>query len=419
MKSLLFLLTLTSFSAFAQPLPALVADFKSMLLKSKISPIAEQTFCFDQAGIQGYQVDKMQRIASLTKLITTYFASETLDLNKQFETKLYISGDHLHIEGSRDPYFEEEKLLLLMEALNELKYLKFETVTFNADFIFSDAALSSHMDITPAHTRARLAFYFNPSNAKLIKNTWLAVAQFAKEEGIVLDKTKIPSLQATTIKLSDVNPLVDSAPTILSHKSRPFKDILKSMNVQSKNIVAQLVFLEASRVMSLDAFTASVGIPKTTYKIYNGSGLPVKTSSARYDNWATCKTLLQVIKGLSTSVSIRHNLILSDVLAVNGGSDLGSFRDRFLKQPETHEAVLSKTGTVINTSSLAGSLMIADTEVPFAILNHAANAPLARTFQDQFVARLFHHLGQPTPLVYAKIQIFPWDQSEFLEFDYQ
>ena len=105
---------------------------------------------------------------------------------------------------------------------------------------------------------------------------------------------------------------------------------------------------------------------------------------------------------------------MSDIVGINGGKDLGTFRERFLDYPETHEAVVSKTGTLMHTSSLAGMLMT-DTDIPFAILNHTKSVSSAKKFQDSFVARMFHHLGEPTPLDYTKISIFPWDGSEFLE----
>lgn len=416
MKRWFLLSSVFCLSAFGQSGPALVADFKSMLTKQKITPVTEQAFCYDQNGVGGYQVDKLQRIASVTKLITTLLASENLDLNKRYVTKLYVSGDRLHIEGSRDPYFEEEKLLLLMEALNALKYKSFKRVTFNSDFIFTDAALSSHMDITPEHTRQRLAFYFNTANAKTIKNVWLVTANFAKEEGITLDRTVTPSLSAATITLSNTNPLKDLNPIIYEHKSRPLHELLKSMNVQSKNIVAQNVFVEAVRVRTLFTTLGALGFDKATYSLYNGSGLPLKTTKVRYDNLASCKMVLKTISQLENSL-VKHKLVLSDVVAVNGGVDLGSFRDRFSTQSSTHGAVISKTGTIATASALAGVLSI-NGSVPFAILNHTVSSATARSFQDQFVARLFHHLGEATPVIYEKIQIFPWDDSDFLQAAY-
>jgi D-alanyl-D-alanine carboxypeptidase len=100
-------------------------------------------------------------------------------------------------------------------------------------------------------------------------------------------------------------------------------------------------------------------------------------------------------------------------MAVSGGKDIGSFRDRFLDYPDLHESIISKTGTLKHTSSLAGILLI-NGDIPFAILNHTTNSAGARKFQDRFVSKMFDHLGVPTPLDYTKISIFPWDDSDFL-----
>jgi len=413
MKQLLLLICVFSVSAFAQTSESLVLDFKTMLPKSGISPISEQTFCYNQSGVvEGYQVDKLQRIASVTKLLSTFAASETLDLNKRFETKLYISGDKLHIEGSRDPYFEEEKMMLLMKALNDLGYKSFKTVTFDKNFIFSDVALQSHQDITTSHTRLRLGTYLNSKNVKFLRTQWLAAYTFAQEENVVLDKTRTPSINATTVTLSDGNPLINSLPSIYIYKSKPLHAILKSMNVMSKNLVAQNVYLEAGRVKKIETLMTEKGIDSKSYRIYNGSGLPIKTPNSRTDNLASCRTVIKIIALLSESVK-KHNLILSDIVAVNGGEDLGSFRDRFKDYPETHEAVISKTGTLMHSSTLAGVLLI-NGKVPFAILNHTTSTSNAKKFQDSFVSRFFYHLGEATPMDYSKISIFPWDGTSAL-----
>ncbi len=182
----------------------------------------------------------------------------------------------------------------------------------------------------------------------------------------------------------------------------------------SKNFVAQNVFLEAGRVKKFETLMTEKGIDKKSYLIKNGSGLPIKTANTRTDNLASCRMVIKIVELLSKSLK-KHNLQLSDVVAVNGGKDLGSFRERFLNYPETHEAVLSKTGTLMHSSTLAGVLMIGQ-EVPFAVLNHTTKVTNAKKFQDSFVARLFHHLGESTPMDYTKISIFPWDgTSEILE----
>ena len=393
--------------------PGLTQDFKDLVKVHKLGALSEQAYCYDQNGINGYQVDKLQNIASVTKLLTTLLASENLDLHKQYTTKLYIADNKLHIEGSLDPYFEEEKFLLMMQALNQLGYKSFAEVTFDKNFLFYDLALSQHGIVTTEMTRARMAALFSQKASNQLKTEWLETVKFAKEEGVDLDPSKVPSVLTSSVKISTVNPLFDGNPVVLIHKSLPLHRIIKSMNVMSKNLVAHNIYTEASQKRTFDQLMQELGIDKKTYIIYNGSGLPVRTTGMRLDNKASCKTLLSLIRALKGSI-LKHNLQLSDVVAVNGGKDLGSFRERFLKQPETHQAVISKTGTLAIASTLAGFLMIND-DVPFAILNNTAQTQTARVLQDQFIARMFHHLGSPTAIDYQKISIFPWDGESFLE----
>ncbi len=405
--ALLFLAT----SAFAQT-RELTVDYNAGIAKYKVGSQALQSYCFDgPSGVSGLQVDRPQRIASVTKLFTTFFASEKLNLHNKYSLKVHITPDSLHIEGGRDPYFEEEKMFLLMKGLNDLGYTSFKTITMDDNFIFSDEALSQHREITPAYSRNRLAFFVNKSNRRALLEKWQSVQRFAREEGV--DLSNVPMPQITTIgRVSRVAyPVRDMNETVFVHESLPFHLILKSMNVQSKNIVAHNVFLEAARVQNFDEFMISKGFEKKDFAIYNGSGLPMINGNSRLDNLATCRLVLKVISMLDKSLE-QHKLILSDIVAVSGGKDLGSFRERFKLYPETNQAILSKTGTLMQTSALAGILMMGE-KMPFAILNHSTNSSAARSFQDYFVSRFFHHLGEATPIPYEKISIFPWNKADF------
>jgi D-alanyl-D-alanine carboxypeptidase len=301
-----------------------------------------------------------------------------------------------------------------MKSLNDLGYKSFKKVTFDSHFKFYDLALESHANITPLMTKERLAIFFSNKNSAYIKSKWAMINKFAQEENIDLDPSIIPTIEAVSVQLSEANPLGNLSPSLYIHRSRPLHSILKSMNVMSKNLVAQNIFLEASSVKKFEKLMAENGIDLKTYQILNGSGLPVKSANFRRDNLATCRTVIKVVELLNKSIETK-NFFLSDIVAVNGGKDLGSFRERFKLQPETHEAVLSKTGTVANTSTLAGVLMM-ENQLPFAILNSTSRPSLGRTFQDNFVARMFHHLGAPVPISYTKLSIFPWDGEEFLNF---
>jgi D-alanyl-D-alanine carboxypeptidase/D-alanyl-D-alanine-endopeptidase (penicillin-binding protein 4) len=410
MKKLATLLIILSGGAWGNP--ELTAEFRSLVNKNKLGPVTEQSYCYLQDGkLGGYQPLKLQRIASVSKLFSSLLVSETTNLHRTFKTKIYIGKDSLHIEGGRDPYFEEDKLLLLFKALNDLGYKKFRSITFNRDFLFYDLVLDEYEKITPEKSRTRLFSYVSAKNKNFIESKWKSVRKFALEEGISLDD-RAPALTALSVTISDVNPLKNENTLVFKHESVPFHQILKAMNVQSKNYVAENVYETGMRIKNLTQVLTEKGIKLSSHQIHNGSGLPI-IGKTRIDNQATCETVLKVIEALSDSLE-RQNLVLSDVVAVNGGQDLGSFRNRFRNYPETHEAVISKTGTLKHTSSLAGVLMI-DEEMPFAILNHTSNSAVARNFQDTFVSRMFDSLGTPTPLVYSKISIFPWQGGEFLK----
>lgn len=408
----LFFATLLISSAVQAANPALTAEFKSLVTQSKLGHVTDQAYCYAKDGAtQGYQTEKLQRIASVSKLLTTFLASETLDLNRRFTTKFYIGKDSLHIEGGRDPYFEEDKLLLLLKALNDHGYTSFKKITFNRDFLFYDIAMGEYLKVTPEITKSRLDFYLLGKNPATVRAKWQAISKFAEEEGVTLD-VKAPMLTATSVAISDVNPLLNENPVVFTHQSRPFHNLLKTMNVQSKNYVAENVYLAGSAIKKLPILLAEKGISSTTFQISNGSGLPIINGKSRFDNLASCSTILKVVTLLTESIK-KHNLVISDIMAVNGGKDLGSFRERFLDYPEISESVISKTGTLKHTSSLAGLLLI-NGNIPFAILNHTTNSAAARKFQDRFVSRMFDNLGVPTPMDYTKISIFPWDDSDFL-----
>lgn len=411
MKKLLLLTIFFSFQVKAVS-PALTQEFKTLVAQSKLGTVTEQTYCYSMDGVTyGYQPDKIQRIASVTKLLSTLLASETMDLNRTFLTKIYIGKDSLHIEGGRDPYFEEEKLLLLFKSLNNLGYKSFKKITFTRNFLFHDLAMGSYEKITPEKTRARLAYYLNRKNIAAVRAKWQSVRKFGTEEGVELELIS-PVLSAAVVAISDINPLINENPIRYNHHSRPFHALLKSMNVQSKNYVAENVYEAASAKKSFSTLMLENGISLSTFKIYNGSGLPIIAKNSRKDNLASCSMLLKTMVLLFNSLK-KHNLEMSDVVAINGGKDLGSFRTRFENYPEINDSVLSKTGTLKHTSSLAGVLMNGK-ETPFAVLNHTTNSASARKFQDRFVARMFDYLGPATPLDYSKISIFPWDGSEFL-----
>lgn len=409
MKLTCFILFLT-FNVWAQDDLA-TNHFLELVNRYQLGPLKDQSFCYlDDDKLKGYRQNKLQRIASLTKLFTTLLASENLDLNKKFRTTFYVSKDWLHVEGGEDPYFEEEKLLLLFKALNELGYHHFKRFSFSNKFRFYDLPMGNYRKITPKDSVNRINYYLNRKNKFHVTEKWKKVIDFALEEGVQL-LPDAPRLSADQVFVENNFSVTEDFTTYI-HDSKKLYSLVKSMNVQSKNFVSENIYQIASSVKNIDVLLLEKEISKDSFIINNGSGLPILSGNKRINNHSTCATLLRVISLLVESLK-KHNLLLSEVLAVNGGLDFGSFRERFKDFPETFHSVLAKTGTLKDTSSLAG-ILLTDVLRPFAILNHTIHTDSARRFQDHFVAKLFDLIGPPLPLVYQKISIFPWDETPFL-----
>lgn len=410
MKRFIVIFFIFVFNVFAEEDLAM-EYFKDLSNQYKIFPLSEQSFCYkDSEGLKGYRVQSLQRIASISKIFTTYLASENLDLHKRFRTQFLILNDSLHIKGGQDPYFEEEKLFLLFHALNEMGFKHFKKITFDSSFHFYDLPLGRYLKITPSLTRSRLKFYVDKKNLIYIKKKWNDVQKFAEEEGVKLP-ISLPEITADIVAFVDQDIEGEGAHSLV-HESKPLYQIIKSMNVQSKNFVSENIFTMASKIQSMSNLLSNNGIGTDTYLIKNGSGLPILDTRVREDNLASCETILKLMILLEKSIQ-KFNLTLSEIMAINGGVDLGSFRNRFKPFPEIFNSVLAKTGTLKNSSTLAG-ILLAPNDIPFAVLNHTTETDSARLFQDHFVSKLFDLLGPAKPLIYKKISIFPWDETPFL-----
>lgn len=406
-----FILGFLLLSSSLEASETLNGSFARLLRSHKISPLSEQSYCYIHKGeVLGYNVRKKQRIASLTKVLTTLLAIKKSDFQKRYRTRIYHADGRLHIAGGLDPYWEEDKLLLLLHALNELGIEEVDELSFDRNFIFTDLAFSSHADITPEHTRERLQFLLGAGGKKTITSLWNGVRSFGNEEGVNLPSSA-PIFRARKVSILNSNPLADQNPMAFVHVSKTLGQTLKAMNVMSKNHVSQNIFREFTRDESFESFMIGLGFKASEFSINNGSGLPT-LSLARQDNEASCTLLLRVFEILEEETH-KQGFPLSDILAVAGSGDLGSFRNRFRNAPWLSAGLMAKTGTLRHTSSLAGYLSL-DTLSPFAILNHTSSAQSARKFQEDFVESLFSELGNPVAIPYEKISIFPWDGEDFL-----
>ncbi|MGZ3807409.1 MAG: D-alanyl-D-alanine carboxypeptidase, partial [Bacteriovorax sp.] len=111
----------------------------SQQLKEQGLEAKDQAYCYtnEEGKAEGANLDLRIRLASVSKLVTSLWAVEKLGVDHKYETKLFIKGNNLHIQGSYDPFLGNEKMFFLVSQLNELGFTKFDTITFDKNLLIN------------------------------------------------------------------------------------------------------------------------------------------------------------------------------------------------------------------------------------------------------------------------------------------
>jgi hypothetical protein len=395
-------------------------------------------YCFIKDGkIIGSNPLKLKRIASVSKLFTTYFALHKFKLGKKFNTTALLSpdGSHLHLRGGLDPFFEEEKIFSMMLELYNIGYKNITKITFDEKFSFAYGSGGQYEDLSSKTFKNKMATkilsYLNKKewtyklkrgnyNNDFITNDYTGLIDLMNKMDFDL---KVPADFRFSIKSVKYVPGTCSSCTgydSFTHTSIKLQKYIKAMNIHSKNFLAQYLFdlsggvNEFYKVLSNNVFSGKhLGDIKKIVKVGNGSGLPDKRNG-RIDNEATCSAVVQVIKSLNSKIK-SLKLKTQDLVAVPG-VDYGTFRKR-LRYDDISNTVLAKTGTVNQTSALGGSLYNEGSLVPFAILDHTGQASRARKVQDEFISVLKDDLGLSGSFTYVSETTFPLRAIEFFRTD--
>jgi D-alanyl-D-alanine carboxypeptidase len=101
---------------------------------------AKASFCFavENGAVTGYNEDQQVRTASVTKTMTTFWAVEQLGPNYQYSTYIYFqpSTHEMHIAGTRDPFFDRDRLFSLIADLNKKGVSEINRLTIDRNFWF-------------------------------------------------------------------------------------------------------------------------------------------------------------------------------------------------------------------------------------------------------------------------------------------
>ncbi len=84
----------------------------------------------------GKNLNERLPIASVSKVYTSLMAVTSFNLEHKFFTQIYVTAApggsfDVHLQGSRDPYFNKFKMHMIISRLNEMKVTKIRNLTFD------------------------------------------------------------------------------------------------------------------------------------------------------------------------------------------------------------------------------------------------------------------------------------------------
>lgn len=335
------------------------------------------SFCYlldqsPEAVVEGQNIDQRLPIASVSKVITSWWAMGSVGPNYQMSTRIYItpvSNDphrkvvDIHFAGARDPYFGKESLHYLISELNKQKIYRLRNVTFDDEFKFFWNAGGGPM-LSKANNVETGYYYANSPTPKEVhaelkrySRNWTYgysnTAAYLKKFNILL--VSQPRITVENIAYVPVRDFVPSPQTqVRTIRSSLMFQMLREMNRNSNNHAASQIFEHLGGNEEFNKYIAKSGFTEAQIRIVNGHGnRHDREDKTSIYNEASCATVVKIVKSLRKNLQ-RHGKDLPDVMAVPGlkeRSTLGAYSN-----PAYSQAVTAKTGTVNPAVTLAGML---------------------------------------------------------------
>ena len=311
-----------------------------------------EAFCYNQEGIiKGHNIDASLRIASLSKLFTSYYIAEKLGFNHRYETTFELSSSRkLIIRGSKDPYFLEHGIFYIISTLKKAGINNLIEVIVDKDFYF-------HFKTNSSNFLDKLDIYFNTrkwhlrvaGNSLRIKDQYKNIKKLVKNR-LGVELVKSPSFSVTKISTMEEDEIglgeIKAKWTLPSVKMIEYLKILNSYsnNMTSDEFVDQLGGMSAYNKFFLDK--------GFRIDFVTGSGLNKGTGKNRRDNYASCRQVHKILSELRKKLK-KDGYEPHDLLPV-AKDDVGTLSDRF-SDWDYREDFVFKTGTlkIKPTSALA------------------------------------------------------------------
>lgn len=329
--------------------------------------------------VTGYNVDKKMPLASVSKLITSLWATTVKGSEYRYTTLFYVTpvGSDtfdVHLKGSLDPYFSEQSLHYLISRLNQINVFKIRNLTFDENFKFyfnvngPQRIPSVRGNVNPVDSQHRVDEP-SPEWVKLMlsnKKQWLlnykrTFARYSK------DMVPNPKLSVQKIDFVPSSRFTTKDKPTGYIRSAEMYNQLKMMNWNSNNHAANTIFQSLGGKEKFDQFVyKTLKLTPNDIEFVNGSGNNnnFEDGPGIY-NQATCAVIVRSVKALKKSLESQKHKLEEAVAVV--GADHGATVERYGKNVGIIDGVVAKTGTVQPNVALAGMINTAKGNYFFSI----------------------------------------------------
>ena len=314
-------------------------------------------------NIKGENVDVRLPIASVSKLVTSYWAVKQKTVNYRFQTVFYMNkvGENLydlHIQGSRDPYFGAERLHFAISELNKRGITNIRNLTFDENFKFFwsvDDKDKNHSiatgfylprDPVPEKVKSQLKAY------KLTEG-YKETFDRAAKNGIKMVEKPVFTVQSIDYQGTDdfkYDPIKMTNTYVIN--STPLGNMLKEMNRNSNNHAANQIFEHLEAEGKFSTFLAkTLNLDTKSVLMLNGSGDRVDTREGARYNEVTCSAMLKILMDFHNTLVAQKSSLSKVAIVI--GSNSGTATSLY-NNDKTFDTVVAKTGTINPAVTLAG-----------------------------------------------------------------
>jgi D-alanyl-D-alanine carboxypeptidase len=379
--------------------------------------------------------DEKFPLASISKLVTSLWAIETLGANYRFETKIHIirKGQKtydMHFEGGRDPLMGRNVgyFILAQLAMKQLGIEKIDTLSFDENFqmewnveepvaIAGDTKVFADIAEQAAHVQRELE---NGFITPIADNSYTYLRKISKTVGVTLPEQK-PNIKFGNVQfIAKADFQKTNETQTFVYKSAPLYKIVKNMNNRSNNYVADHLYWNLGGTPAFNAYLQqNLKMDNSDLEFNLGSGNNADyISKKKYDyNEGTCTAMIKVLIRLN-EVLATQKLQLTDVMAVAGKdeeSTLGHYEGVMT------DAMVAKTGTVDKAKTLAGTISTGNGTIYFVILMHkdssGENGSATNAIKNRIRA-LFTINNGSKKINYSEATPLPFDAQSALILEY-